>query len=858
MKHAILLLVFSFLIATGIAQPIDPSKYQSPVKVACIGNSITYGSGIENRPLNSYPAQLQRMLGDKWIVRNFGVGGRTLLKKGDFPFWNEEAYAQAKAFLPDVVIIKLGTNDTKPQNWKYSGEFLADYRAMVKELKALSSHPKIYLCKPVPAYASRWGINDSIVVHGVIPAVEKLAKEENLPVIDLYSALSGKASLFPDQIHPNAEGAGLMSKAIYKALTGKDTQPVQAQYPGKLTDWHGFTKYDFQIERRNVRIVVPDKAAPGKPWVWRARFPDWHYQMDSILIRKGFHVVYIDTDFLFGSPQCVEIWNNFYNYLTSQYGLNKKVALEGVSRGGLYVFNFAKKYPERVSTIYAEAPVCDFKSWPAGKGTGKGDPESWQLLMKAYNFKTEKEALDYTDNPINNLEKLAAAKVPLLFQIGLHDSIVPPDENTYILSEKYIRLGGPAMIYPNTKGKQSLQGHHFPIDDIKGAADFIRNSYPEVNPKLDSRNYHTLRNKLHNAQMVFEREKKGRVAFLGGSITANGGWRDSICAYLQKRFPKTKFDFIAAGIPSFGSTPGAIRFERDVLKNGKVDLLFEEAAVNDRVNGFGPETQILGMEGIVRHARESNPAMDIVVMHFVDPDKMAEYRKGITPAEIQNHEKVAAHYGVSTINLAKEVTERIDNGEFTWENDFKNLHPSPFGQHIYYQSMKVLLDDCWSGFVADDDKLTAYPLPAKLNSSSYDKGILIQAVNAKPAKGWQAVQNWTPTDNTGTRDDFTKVPMLVAETSGGILKYDFEGSAVGIAVASGSDAGIIEYRIDKGIWKKQDLFTQWSSSLHLPWFYTLGYGLKEGKHRLEIKVLPEKNVQSKGNACRIRYFYVNN
>lgn len=632
-------------------------------------------------------------------------------------------------------------------------------------------------------------------------------------------------------------------------------QPFESS--GKPSSWHGFTQLDFQIDHRNARIVVPDKAAPGKPWVWRARFPDWHYQMDSILICKGFHVVYIDTDYLFGSPQCVEVWNNFYNYLTMQYGLNKKAVLEGVSRGGLYVFNFAKKYPERVASIYAEAPVCDFKSWPAGNGFSKGDPESWKLLMKAYDFKTEKEALDYKDNPIDNLEKLAAAKVPLVFFIGLHDSIVPPDENTYILANKYIRLGGPAMIYPNTKGKQDLQGHHFPIDDVKGSAGFIRNSYPEINPKLDSKNYQTFRSKLHNAQTIFEREKKGRVAFLGGSITYNGGWRDSICAYLQKRFPETKFDFVAAGIPSFGSTPGAFRFERDVLKNGKVDLLFEEAAVNDRVNGFGPETQILGMEGIVRHARESNPAMDIVVMHFVDPDKMTEYRKGIIPPEIENHEKVAAHYGVSTINLAKEVTERIDNGEFTWENDFKNLHPSPFGQHIYYQSMKAFLETCWGGFVADDGKPTAYPLPSKLNNASYSNGVLIPAVNAKLVKGWQANRNWEPSDKIGTRDDFTQVPMLVAETPGGTLRYDFRGNAIGIAIASGSDAGIIEYRIDKGNWEKQDLYTQWSSQLHLPWFVTLGYALKDGEHRLEIRLLPEKNSQSKGTACRIRYFYVN-
>jgi lysophospholipase L1-like esterase/pimeloyl-ACP methyl ester carboxylesterase len=857
MKTVLSAICLVLFMLSGIAQTLDPSTYPGTIKVACIGNSITYGSGIDDRPRDSYPSQLARMLGEKWEVRNFGVGGRTLLKKGDYPFWNEEAYAQAKAFLPDVVVIKLGTNDTKPQNWKYSGEFLPDYRAMVEELKALSSHPKIYLCKPVPAYSNRWGINDSIIVHGVIPAVEKLAKEEKLPVIDLYSALSGKASLFPDQIHPNAEGAGLMAKAIYKALTDKNGNLVSSQYPGKKSDWHGFTRYDFQLDRRDCRIIVPEKAAPGKPWIWRARFPDWHYQMDSILIRKGFHLVYIDTDYLFGSPKCVEIWENFYKYLTSQYGLNNKVALEGVSRGGLYVYNFAKKYPEQVSCIYAEAPVCDFKSWPGGKGVIKGDPESWKSVMTAYNFTTEKEALEYADNPMDNLEKMAAAKVPVFHSIGLNDSIVPPEENTYKLINKYIRLGGSATIYSNTAGKQSLQGHHFPIDNLKAGVDFIRNSYPEVNPKLGSKNYHTFRSKLHNAQMVFEREKKGRVAFLGGSITANGGWRDSVCVYLQKCFPDTKFDFIAAGIPSFGSTPGAFRFERDVLKNGKVDLLFEEAAVNDRVNGFGPETQILGMEGIIRHARESNPAMDIVMMHFVDPEKMTEYRKGITPTEIQNHEKVTTHYQISTINLAKEVTERIDNGEFTWENDFKNLHPSPFGQHIYYQSMKSFLDECWSGFVADDDKLTAYPLPAKLAEACYNRGVLIPAVETQLAKGWKADLNWIPTDKTGTRADFTNVPMLIAEAPGRTLKFDFEGNAIGIAVASGLDAGIIEYRIDKGNWQKQDLFTQWSSSLHLPWFYTLGYGLKEGSHRLEIRVLDEKNSQSKGNACRIRYFYLN-
>ena len=198
--------------------------------------------------------------------------------------------------------------------------------------------------------------------------------------------------------------------------------------------------------------------------------------------------------------------------------------------------------------------------------------------------------------------------------------------------------------------------------------------------KLDSKSYHTVRGNLNNSAIKFEKEKVGRVVFLGGSITYNSGWRDSVCNFLQQRFPDTGFDFINAGIPSMGSTPGAFRFERDVLKNGNVDLLFLEAAVNDDTNKTEPEDIIRGMEGIVRHAKTANPLCDIVIMHFVDPGKIENYRNGKIPEVIQLHEKVAEHYNISTINLAKEVTERIDAGEFDWENDFKDLHPSPFGK----------------------------------------------------------------------------------------------------------------------------------------------------------------------------------
>ncbi len=374
---------------------------------------------------------------------------------------------------------------------------------------------------------------------------------------------------------------------------------------------------------------------------------------------------------------------------------------------------------------------------------------------------------------------------------------------------------------------------------------------------LHSENYHHQRNGIPNSFLKFQQEKNGRVAFLGGSITYNGGWRDSISNYLQKRFPDTEFEFLEAGIPSMGSTPAAFRLERDVLADGPVDLLFEEAAVNDATNGRSSQEQVRAMEGIVRHVRRNNPATDIVIMHFVDPQKMESYRLGQVPEVIQNHEKVAAHYSVATINLAKEVTERIDAGEFFWEDDFKDLHPSPFGQGVYFRSIKTFLENAWSITIAEDNKIEQYVLPEPIDPANYDNGVLIEPKKARVLSGWQMIENWKPEDGKGTRPNYVHVPMLVGEDRGDLLKFTFTGNAVGIAVAAGPDAGIIEYKIDNHDWQKQDLFTPWSSGLHLPWFYTLAAGLSAGEHVLQIRIAGEKNPQSSGNACRIRYFFVN-
>lgn len=625
---------------------------------------------------------------------------------------------------------------------------------------------------------------------------------------------------------------------------------------GKSDNWHGFSRVHFTFNGRNAWIVHPSQPQTGNPWVWRAHFPDWHTDMDSILLTRGLHIVYVNTNDMYGSPEAMQVWDAFYEYLVTTKNFSRKVALEGVSRGGLYIYNWAKRNPLKVACIYAEAPVLDFKSWPGGKGAGPGSPEDWKGVLKSYGF-TEEQAMMYSDNPIDHLEGLAACKVPILHAIGLNDKIVPPSENTFVLVKNYTALGGIATIYPMTRGEQNLEGHHFTIEHPEKLADFMEANAVIGKQPLAPAAYHTLRGTLQNSFLKFTKEKRGRVAFMGGSITeASGGWRDKVCHYLEERFPETQFEFINAGIASTGSTPGAFRLFDEVLNRGPIDLFFEEAAVNDRTNGFSPAAQVRGMEGIIRHALAANPFMDIVMMHFVDPDKMNDYRNHTEPSEIAMHNKVAVHYGVNTIELAKEVTDRIDAGEFTWKEDFKDLHPSPFGQEVYFQSIKSLLMEGYQN-VDPTASPMAHKIPAPLDKFSYSNGVYVPVDKATMVKDWTLDPVWNPKDGLETRKQYVNRPALMAVNPGAVITLDFTGTAIGICIASGPDAGKIEYSIDRKPFKSLDLYTPWSSYLHLPWYLILNDELARKKHTLVVRISKDKNEKSKGHACRILHFLVN-
>jgi|694.fasta_scaffold101179_1 lysophospholipase L1-like esterase len=376
---------------------------------------------------------------------------------------------------------------------------------------------------------------------------------------------------------------------------------------------------------------------------------------------------------------------------------------------------------------------------------------------------------------------------------------------------------------------------------------------PGVLPK--GRDYFALRDGLANAHLKFTREKTGRVAFLGGSITAGGGWREHTIRYFQQKFPDTAFEFISAGIPSMGSVPHAFRLERDVLANGPVDLLFVEAAVNDSTNTADPAHMRRGMEGVVRHARAANPLTDIVHLHFVMPEHMADYEAGRVPASIAQHEAVAAAYGNPSLNLAREVTDRIAAGQFTWAGDFKDLHPSPFGHQLYAHSIARMLDAAFSRPQAS--AAAPHTMPAPLDPRSYARGRFGSIDDVRIVSGFTQVRSWHPSDGKGTRAGFVDVPALVGTEPGATFTFTCEGTAAGLLITAGPDTGRVEFSIDGSAFRVVDTFTQWSPGLHLPWAVILDDGLAPGRHEVTVRIAEGHDARATGTALRVFQLLLN-
>ena len=249
-----------------------------------------------------------------------------------------------------------------------------------------------------------------------------------------------------------------------------DVSVAELAYPGVRSDFGGFDCYDFSFEGRAAKIVVPSVTQEGRPWIWRARFWGHEPQTDLALLRLGYHVAYLDSAPLLGGPECVELWQKFYLFVTNEMEFAKRAVLEGMSRGGLYVMNWAIAYPNQVQAIYIDNPVLDFRTWPGGERGGMRSDSDWSDILKAYRV-TESEAFAYENGPLaeEGLRKLVAAKVPILAVCGDSDRYVPYGENAKILKERYTQLGGTIEVIL----KPGADHHPHSLEDPAPIVEFV-------------------------------------------------------------------------------------------------------------------------------------------------------------------------------------------------------------------------------------------------------------------------------------------------------------------------------------------------------------------------------------------------
>lgn len=461
-------------LALSVLCPFALAEETGKTRVACVGSSTTYGAGLPDREKTCYPAQMQQMLGDGYEVKNFGVNGRTMLKHGDFPYWKSDAYRDAQAFDPNIVVIYLGGNDSKPQNWKFKDEFANDARAMIDSFRALPARPRVILALPMPAVKVTFGINDEVIKQE-IPILRQVAFESGTELVDLHTAFLGKEAWFPDNIHPNVEGAAHLAKVVggvvgFKADAQFDLEKslTALNVKCKVSSFFGYRQLNFKLaDGRQCIVVRPYLTAAGRPYAWRGEFFGHEPQTDLALLQRGYHVVYVNAQDMYGAPPAMKIWEDFHKLLADA-GLNGKIVLIGMSRGGLYCYNWAALHPETVSVLYGDAPVCDFKSWP-GEKRATSTKNEWAGVLKSYGFKDEAEAMAYTKNPIDNLAPLAKAKLPIIHVVGQADTTVPVAENTDLIEQRYKKLGGEIEVIR----KPGVDHHPHSLANPQPIVDFI-------------------------------------------------------------------------------------------------------------------------------------------------------------------------------------------------------------------------------------------------------------------------------------------------------------------------------------------------------------------------------------------------
>lgn len=370
----------------------------------------------------------------------------------------------------------------------------------------------------------------------------------------------------------------------------------------------------------------------------------------------------------------------------------------------------------------------------------------------------------------------------------------------------------------------------------------------------EAKEHAVLRGSLKASQFKFEKGKTGHVAFLGGSITQNtGGHSAMIPAWLETRFPDTKFTFNNAGISSTCSTSGAFRLDDHVLSKGQVDLLIVEFAVNDDQDAaHGHQQALRGMEGIVRRLKAHNPGADIVMILYVNPPILEKLEKGQTPVSIAAHSAVAEHYGISTVDVGAALAA----GAMNWKT-YGGTHPKKEGYRLASDMVIEVLEEAWSTPVGDV-MIQGHPIPEPIDPFSYDQGVFADPAAAELEGNWKTGKVSRELLPKGSiRSNFETWNITVGDEPGAEMKLDFEGRGIGAFILAGPDAGILEASIDGGELKPVDLYHRFSKGLNYPRSVMFADELKPGKHRITLRIANRPESSEGGNQAAILHLVVN-
>ncbi|MCY4781217.1 GDSL-type esterase/lipase family protein [Sphingobacterium sp. UT-1RO-CII-1] len=575
--------MFYLIVYTAAAQGVK--------QVVCFGQNITLGGTMFMPDKNNYPAQLAAMLNETVQV---SVNGKKLEEYSSMVSASElaESIWTFPAEKGDMLLVEwtkeLADLATAPENENRVKQLLRSLLERGVRFGLLWTG--LYQVEPTNLQIEKQKMLD-------------LAFDSGLEVLDVGSLLATDDVLMTADKELTSIGASAIAKRVYEHVQ----TPLKAErtyvYPeAKRTNFNGYVGSSFKFKGRDAIVVAPKLVAEGKPWVWRARFWGHEPQFDIAMLERGYHVVYCDVAELFGNEESNALWNDFYGMLQGK-GFAEKAVMEGMSRGGMYVYNWLLKYPERVAAVYADAPVLDPRSWPGGKGAGKGSPSDWELFKKVYGL-TEVEALTYKKTPLERAAEVARTRVPLIHVVGDVDDVVPVAENSGIFEQRIKAAKGDITIVH----KAHIGHHPHSLPNPQLIVDFIL--------RAESRKINFAKIAAPGAEyrvgagwkegagwwgqhadidsLLLEKEGQLDVLFVGNSITQGLGGNRSKLAY--KPAAKEIFEqqlhgytWESAGIAGDRTQHVFWRLKNGKYKNAKPKAIVLTIGVNNFLDGDSAE-----------------------------------------------------------------------------------------------------------------------------------------------------------------------------------------------------------------------------------------------------------------------------